>query len=217
MVSHAITPQQATLILATASWKGSHAAKMAMTPSDRPRAMLRVLRRTHHELLGVRKRRLCSNRAVLGAGAWAHRGRRGLTASCDPRGPCFASGRCRCRVGAGACDRLVDGLSSWHHITSGREREPEKLDRRSADCQPGGHRGCRPGVGFPLPLSATPARRRRTTSSRGERRGTLRRAAPRLFPQPFEQVTDALLDSVNGIRHRCGRSGINSLPLRALG
>jgi len=34
-----------------------------------------------HEFLGVRKRRLCSNRAVSGTRAWAS-GKRGLTASC---------------------------------------------------------------------------------------------------------------------------------------
>jgi len=135
-------------------------------------------------------------------------------------GGSFGQGRFKGGVGrrgvpGAAAPRSPFPRSASHY--SWQEREPEKLDRRSANCQLGGHCGCGPSLGFPLPLSATPARRRRTTSSRGERRGTLRRAAPRLFPQPFEQVTDALLDSVNGIRHRCGRSGINSLPLRALG
>jgi hypothetical protein len=97
-----------------------------------------------HELLGVRKRRLCSNRAVSGTGARAQRGRR------DPRPLAPLRALFRFRLSSLPCGhsrlRSVGGRSFLlpsHYSWQGR-REPEKLDRRSADCQLGGHCGCRP-------------------------------------------------------------------------
>jgi len=55
-------------------------------------------------------------------------GRRGVPGAAAPRSP---------------FPRLASHYS-W------QEREPEKLDRRSANCQLGGHCGCGPSVGFPL-------------------------------------------------------------------